>query len=72
MHHRATTIMVGIGATDMAGGIIAIGGDFSPQARGEAALVGGLFLFIQPLVSPIKDVRSWVAIADKPDMASTA
>jgi hypothetical protein len=37
----AATTTVGIGATIMAGGIIAIGGDFYPKGQKEAAVVGG-------------------------------
>jgi hypothetical protein len=65
----AATTTVGIGATTMAGGIIAIGGDLYLKAKKGAAVVGGLY-FAQ--CRNQKDFRSLVAIADKPDIASSA
>jgi hypothetical protein len=62
----ADIITVGTAATTMVGGIIAIGGEFHPGSKKGAAVAGGL------IRSFFKDVRSSVAIADKPHIASTA
>src|SRR4029077_17111760 len=64
----AAITTVGTAVTTMAGGIIAIGGDFQPRSKKGAAVAGGLFRSL----SSFKDVRSSVAIADKPHIASTA
>jgi hypothetical protein len=55
----AATTTVGIGAATMAGGIIAIGGDFYPKAKKGAAVVGG------PLFRSMSQSRSFAVRSDR-------
>jgi hypothetical protein len=64
----AATTTVGIAVTTMGGGIIAIGGDFHLKTKKGLPWLAALFL----LLSSIKPARSLVAIAGKPDIASSA
>jgi hypothetical protein len=63
----AAITMVGTAAITMAGGIIAIGGDFRLMSKKGLQLAASFSLNV------INQGRSqFVAIADKPDIASTA
>jgi len=65
----AATITVGIGATTLAGGIIAIGGDSYPRAKRCCGSSRPLFFLLD---RAIKGFRCLVVIADKPGIASSA